>query len=114
MYRMRRARAFSPGGITSFFEICDQAADGNPISNEEQIGARGGGFVLNRGVETEVTMSESETPHLDVYINKQPAPEAETTRMVTTMLLENHEPYPLSKEAERELDRIQTRAKMDV
>jgi trimethylamine--corrinoid protein Co-methyltransferase len=29
-------------------------------------------------------------------------------------LLANHEPYPLSKEAERELDRIQTRAKMEV
>jgi trimethylamine--corrinoid protein Co-methyltransferase len=28
-------------------------------------------------------------------------------------LLANHQPYPLSKEAERELDRIQTRAKME-
>jgi trimethylamine--corrinoid protein Co-methyltransferase len=29
-------------------------------------------------------------------------------------LISNHEPYPLSKEAERELDRIQNRAKMEV
>ena len=35
-------------------------------------------------------------------------------REVVDRLLQNHEPLPLSMEVERELDRIQTRAKMEV
>ena len=47
-------KAFSPGGITSFFDICDETPEGYPISNELEIGARGGGFVINKGVMTEI------------------------------------------------------------
>ena len=45
---VRKAKAFSPGGITGFFKICDRRADGKIILDEERIGARGGGFVLEK------------------------------------------------------------------
>ncbi len=81
------AKAFSPGGITSFFEICDRTADGKLISNEEEVGARGGGFVLEKGVHTKVTVTESKNSLIRVYINKELAPYAETTKTVANMLL---------------------------
>jgi len=82
-----RARAFSPAGISSFFEICDRTPDGALITEPEQIGARGGGFVLAKGVLTEVNASESAKSAIQVYINNKPAPEAETTKTVVAMLL---------------------------
>ncbi|UCH31702.1 MAG: hypothetical protein JSV05_09480 [Candidatus Bathyarchaeota archaeon] len=91
------ARAFCPGGITSFFEICDRTVDGKPFSNEEQMGARGGGFVLEEGVLTEVSATESDKPSIAVFINGRYAPHAETTRTVAAILLERvDEPYRIS------------------
>jgi len=49
----RTAKAFSPAGISSFFEICDVTADGKPILNPNKVGARGGGFAMEIGVLTE-------------------------------------------------------------
>jgi pantoate kinase len=84
---VKKARAFSPAGISSFFEICDRTNDGNPIEDLEQVGARGGGFGINKGVLTEVSVSEAETNCATVFVNGQLAPEAETTRTVAQMLL---------------------------
>ncbi len=87
-------RAFAPGGITSFFEICDQMADGKPLSNEESIGARGGGFVLEKGVITEVALTSSEKSKIQVFINGKHWPNAETTKTVADLLLTRiQEPY---------------------
>ncbi|MDH5448815.1 MAG: hypothetical protein OEX01_07445 [Candidatus Bathyarchaeota archaeon] len=84
----RSARAFCPAGISSFFEICDTTPDGKPIHDLEFVGSRGGGFVVKKGVLTEVGITESKEPIVQVYINNRLAPNAETTKAVTRMLLE--------------------------
>ena len=85
---MKHATAFAPAAISSFFEICDTTSDGKPIADLERVGARGGGFGLEKGVLTEVSVSEAEKTSIQVFINSKPAPEAETTRTVIQMLLE--------------------------
>lgn len=84
---MRKAKAFSPAGISSFFEICDTTPDGKPIANLEQAGARGGGFGIQKGVTTEANVSKAESNSIRVFINGKNAPEAETTKSVVQMLL---------------------------
>jgi pantoate kinase len=83
---VKRARAFSPAGITSFFEICDRTPDGKLIANPEWVGARGGGFSPERGVLTEVAVAEAEESRIEVFINGECCPEAETTKSVAGML----------------------------
>lgn len=91
---MKKARAFSPSGISSFFQICDKEPDGKPIVNSERVGARGGGFGLKKGVFTEVNVAKSKVKSVRVFINGRHAPEAETTRTVVDMLLERvDQPY---------------------
>ena len=85
---MKRARAFAPAAISSFFEICDTTSDGKPIADLERVGARGGGFGLQNGVLTEVSVSNAKRNSVKVFINSKPAPEAETSRTVIQMLLE--------------------------
>jgi len=82
------AQAFSPAGISSFFQICDTEPDGTPIKDLERIGARGGGFATQKGVFTEVNVSKSRKNVVQVFINGRPTPEAETTRTVVKILLE--------------------------
>jgi len=81
------AKAFSPAGISSFFEICDRTDDGTPIADLERVGARGGGFGIQKGVLTEVSVTEAKANSIRVFINGKLAPEAETTRAVSQMLL---------------------------
>jgi pantoate kinase len=81
------SKAFSPGGISSFFEICDRTADGKPIANLEQVGARGGGFGIEKGVSTEVSVAAAKKNSVKVFINGKSWPEAETTKTVVQMLL---------------------------
>jgi pantoate kinase len=90
----KTATASSPAGISSFFEICDRTANGVPITNLERVGARGGGFVIDKGVNTEVSVEDSEEHLIQVYINDKLAPEAETTRTVArTLLQKTAHPY---------------------
>lgn len=84
---MRSAVAFSPAGISSFFEICDTTPNGSPIKDPVKIGARGGGFGIKRGVRTHVIASEASANNIEIFINGREAPEAETTREVVHMLL---------------------------
>jgi len=84
---MRIAKAFSPGGISSFFEICDTMPDGSPILDPDKIGARGGGFGIQRGVTTLVSASKAEENSINVFINGRNAPEAETTKSVAEAIL---------------------------
>jgi len=85
---VKSVKAFSPAGISSFFEICDTLPDGSPILDFEKVGARGGGFGIQRGVATEVSVAKAETNSVRVFINGRNAPEAETTKTVAQMLLE--------------------------
>jgi pantoate kinase len=85
---LKRARAFSPAGISSFFEICDRTRDDAPITDPEQIGARGGGFGISKGVLTEASLVEAKEKQIRVLINGKPWSEAETTRTVVETLLE--------------------------
>ena len=80
--------AFSPGGISSFFQICDIGTDGKPINDLERVGARGGGFVIDKGVHTKVEVEEAKTNLINVFINGKLAPEAETSRTAAESLLD--------------------------
>ncbi len=86
MSQTKTAKAFAPAGISSFFEICD-TIDGKPIIDLERVGARGGGFGLQKGVLTQVTVQEAKSSGITVFINGKRAPEAETTRTVVEALL---------------------------
>jgi pantoate kinase len=83
----KKARAFSPAGISSFFEICDTTPNGKSISDIERVGARGGGFAFEKGVLTEISLQEAEKTSIQVFINGKPSPEAHTTRTVAESLL---------------------------
>jgi len=83
----KTSKTFSPAGISSFFEICDRRPHGKPISNLERVGARGGGFGIQKGVTTEVHVSEAKFNNIHVSINGRDAPEAETTKTVVQMFL---------------------------
>ena len=83
----KTAKAFAPAGISSFFEICDTDKNGKPITDLEHVGARGGGFGLQKGVWTQVTVQEAKSSGITVFINSKRAPEAETTRTVVEALL---------------------------
>ena len=92
-----KARAFCPAGISGFFQICDKEPDGNPITDLERVGARGGGFALKKGVLTEVDVVEQKKKSINVFINGKLAPEAKTTRTVVDMLLERvSKPYSVT------------------
>jgi pantoate kinase len=61
---------------------------GKPIPNLELAGARGGGFGIQKGVATEVSISRAEMNSINVFINGKNAPETETTRTVAQTLLD--------------------------
>jgi len=81
----RTARAFAPAAISSFFEIHD-TQNNKPISNLERVGARGGGFGLEKGVRTKVTVNEAKNNCISIFINSKPSPEAKTTKKVVETL----------------------------
>jgi len=81
------SKAFAPGAISCFFEIHNTTADGTPITDLERVGARGGGFGLQSGVHTKVTVEEAAVNNLQVFINSQPTIEAKTTENVIQTLL---------------------------
>jgi pantoate kinase len=92
----KTAKAFAPAAISSFFEIHDTEA-GKPIADLERVGARGGGFGLEKGVSTKVTAKESEKSNVNVFINSERADEAQTTKkMVEQLLLWTTEKYEVT------------------
>ena len=84
----KTAKAFSPAGISSFFEICATMEDGKPVKDPKSIGARGGGFVIGKGVTTEISIESAKKSKIQVEINGILKPEAETTTAVVKMLLQ--------------------------
>jgi pantoate kinase len=87
MKKTKTAKAFAPAGISSFFEICDTDKKRKPFTDLELVGARGGGFGLQKGVWTQVTVEEAKSSGITVIINGKRAPEAETTKTVIETLL---------------------------
>jgi pantoate kinase len=81
------SRAFCPAGVSSFFEICDQTPAGQPVTDLEKVGSRGGGFVIKKGVETGVEVTQSEQNSISVFINGKLTPEAHTSLTVAKALL---------------------------
>ncbi|MBL7119012.1 hypothetical protein ISS96_03265 [Candidatus Bathyarchaeota archaeon] len=65
----RTAAAFSPAGISSFFEICDRTPDGSKIEDIARIGSRGGGFGLQKGVTTTIKVLPSNRTKIRTFIN---------------------------------------------
>jgi pantoate kinase len=86
MSNSKTGKAFAPAAISSFFEIHD-TEDDKPIVDLEKVGARGGGFGLQKGVLTKITAREAENIGIKVFINSMPAVEAKTTRKMVEMLL---------------------------
>ena len=87
----KTANAFAPAAISSFFEICDQTSDGMPIADLEKVGARGGGFGLQKGVLTELTIFPAKNSQIKISINGRGSPEAQTTKAVVQTLLRQTE-----------------------
>lgn len=85
---MKKARAYSPAGISSFFEIVDREANGEPISDPLKIGARGGGFVISRGVKTEVRLEKKQKDQITVRLNGHVRTDAKVSETVVRMLLQ--------------------------
>ncbi len=99
----KTAKAFAPGAISSFFEIHDTQND-KPITNLEQMGAIGGGFGLEKGVHTKVTVQEAVENSVAVYINSWPMLEAKTTKTVAeTILAKTKNKYSVTVEHEIEV-----------
>jgi pantoate kinase len=84
----KTAKAFAPAAISSFFEIHDTEGK-KPIVDLEKVGARGGGFGLQKGVFTQVTVEEARSSNVTVIINGKHAPEAKTTKLMIETLLRN-------------------------
>jgi pantoate kinase len=98
MNNSKIGKAFAPAAISSFFEIHDTEAD-KPIANLEKVGARGGGFGLQKGILTKVAVKEAERPSVEVFINSKQAVEAKTTRkMVENLLFGFTEKYEVTVE----------------
>jgi len=57
------------------------------IEDPLRIGARGGGFVISKGVTAKVEVKEAEASRISVYINGKPAPEAKTSENVVKKIL---------------------------
>jgi pantoate kinase len=75
---------YVPCAVSSFFEICDTDPDGTRISDELRIGARGGGFVIQKGNTT--SASASKVCSDSVLINGKPTPSARTSLKVVELM----------------------------
>lgn len=84
---MIKASAFCPAGISSFFQAVTTSPPPQSIEAACRIGARGGGFVIDKGVTTEVKITAAKKTEVDVTINGKNAPEAIVTREVFKLLL---------------------------
>ncbi|MDR0797360.1 MAG: hypothetical protein LBE70_01360 [Nitrososphaerota archaeon] len=81
-------QAFAPGAISSIFEVFSTKPDGAKIDDLRYMGARGGGFGLQLGVNTKVTIEEASKSCINVTINNQFATEeAKVSKDVAQTLL---------------------------
>ncbi|MCL2359804.1 hypothetical protein [Candidatus Bathycorpusculum sp.] len=80
-------KAFAPGAISSFFEISNTNPNGTPITDLQYMGARGGGFGLQQGTHTQITLEDASENNIQISINNQPTTEAKVTQAITQTLL---------------------------
>jgi pantoate kinase len=76
---------YVPSGVSSFFEICDREKDGSPIRDYLKIGARGGGFIIQRGSRTFASKGPR-IIHDSVVINGVKQPSARTSLKVMDLM----------------------------
>jgi pantoate kinase len=77
---MRRSKAFCPGHITGFFQICDEAMD--PLKQ----GSRGAGVAIELGVVTSVEVGKGQRNRVEIRIDGNPV-RAQTSRRVVNHFL---------------------------
>jgi pantoate kinase len=100
---LKKAKAFAPAAISSFFEIRD-TENNVPITDLEKVGAIGGGFGLEKGVLTQVSAKETEKNSVTVFINSKLAKEAKTTtRVIETLLCKTETKYEVTVEHQIEV-----------
>jgi pantoate kinase len=101
--QLKTAKAFAPAAISSFFEICD-TQNGKPIADLERVGARGGGFGLQKGTTTTLTAEKAEKTSIQVFINKKPVLQNSTTqKVIETLLSKTNAKYSITVEHEVEV-----------
>ncbi|MHA1861929.1 MAG: pantoate kinase [Candidatus Ranarchaeia archaeon] len=84
---MPSATAFSPAGISSFFQACLTDANGQFIADPIYRGSRGGGFSIQKGIVTEVTLSPSRGPtRVKIAINDVPQEAVTSMAMIGYLL----------------------------
>jgi len=86
-----KARAFSPAGISSFFQACLWDSKGELLKDPALIGSRGGGIVIKKGVITELEVIPSKKNTIKVFINDKLTPNAYTTRTAIELVLKELE-----------------------
>jgi pantoate kinase len=67
----------------------DREPSGKPISDPLKIGARGGGFVIGRGVKTEVRVERKRKDQIITSLNGQVREDAKVTQTVVQALLQS-------------------------
>ena len=78
---MLTARAFSPGHITGFFQICDEGE--HPLHK----GSREAGVSISQGVTTQVEIRNAQNPTNKIHINGAPVKAAQVSeRVISTFL----------------------------
>ena len=82
----KTVKAFAPGAISSFFEIQD-TDDGISLTDPLKMGAIGGGFGLQKGTHTSVTVNVAQENSLNVTINGKKV-QAKVTNQITNALLQ--------------------------
>lgn len=76
---MRKARAFCPGHVTAFFEVCRS-------SDLLSTGSRGAGMCLSLGATSEVTFSRAPKQSIEVTLDGRPARAPVTKEAVSRLL----------------------------
>ncbi len=83
------SEAICPAGISSFFEVCRADSEGNLISDPDRIGARGGGFGIDKHIHARVVARRARKNQIEIRINSKPSPEAHTTRWALSHILKS-------------------------
>jgi pantoate kinase len=83
---MKQSRRVSvPSGVSSFFEICDRTSEGKRIKDPLRVGARGGGFIIEKGTST-VVRSSAQLKRDEIRLNDKLSPEALTSQTVVNLV----------------------------
>ncbi len=82
---MKRIRAFSPGHITGFFQICDESE--SPLEK----GSRGAGVSVSKGVTTTVEIAPADNSTLQITINGKDSSQAPVSKAVVAHFLKFHQ-----------------------